>query len=388
MGSSTDRAHEVVIIADDLTGACDAAVHFAQMGAKTYIGLHFDDEPPTDWDVCAVNTDTRCSSPEEAAARTAYACETARKWRSKLILKKIDSMMRGNIAAEISAARAVLQPRITLLTPAFPALGRTVRGGEVHVEGGGAPISIAEQLDGFRCAAIPAVSVEELRIHFAHAVEQGIDILIPDTLNESGLHLIVEAAAGIGGLLWVGSGGLAQAIARVLRPDRKNTPSITKARKPMLLCVGSDHAVTLKQLERLATDEHPLLIEAGAGGYRAANAALGEERNVVLLLKRTQLSSTALQEFAESIRIDLCGGLVLTGGDTAMHILDALKAKSIRSRDEVLAGIPQGEIIGGVADGLSVITKSGAFGGPDALSQVIATLRAAPEGKTLDTQAQ
>ena len=379
MDSPIHRAHGIVIIADDLTGACDAAIYFAEEGARTYIGLHFDDTPPADWEVCAINTDTRCSSPVEAAARTRYACERARKWRSKSIFKKIDSTMRGNVVAEIAAARAVLQPRITLLTPAFPALGRTVREGKLHIAGGGPPIRIAEYFQGLRCSAIPALPTEELGVRIAQAMEQGIDILIPDAWSESDLRIVVQASAGIDGLLWVGSGGLAQSIASTIASNRRRRIPIASTPKPVLLCVGSDHGATAKQLQHLAAHEHALFIEAGADGYRTANAALGEERNVVLLLKRAQLNLTALREFAQSIRLALCGGLILTGGDTALHILDAFQAKGIRSRTEVLAGIPQGEILGGAADGLPVITKSGAFGAPDALSRCVERLRGQPE---------
>ena len=136
-------------------------------------------------------------------------------------------------------------------------------------------------------------------------------------------------------------------------------------------------------MQHLADREQALFIEAGASGYKEANAALGEQRNVVLLLRRAHLDPAPLREFAASIRLDLCGGLILTGGDTAAQILDAFEAKSIRSRAEVLAGIPQGEILGGAADGLPVITKSGAFGAQDALSRCVETLRAPPENADL-----
>ncbi len=380
---SVDRA---VIVADDLTGACDAAVYFAETGRRTYTGLHFDAHPPADCEVFSINSDTRCSSPAEAAARTAHACENARKWGARRIVKKIDSMMRGNIAAELAAARAVLQPRITLLTPAFPALGRIVRDGKLHIDGGGLPIGIAGHLAGLRCAAIPALPKQELGIRFAQAIEQGIEVLIPDTLSESGLRTVVEASAGIDGLLWAGSGGLAQAIASTLGPVSKSRTAVASTRKPLLLCVGSDHVVTLQQLSHLKNQEHAAIVNAGCDGYRMANAALDRQRNVVLLLERKQLETATLREFAKSIRIDLCGGLILTGGDTALHILDALETKSIRSCAEVLPGIPQGEICGGAADGLPVVTKSGAFGAPDALSHCIRRLSAAPENTVHDNR--
>ena len=185
--------------------------------------------------------------------------------------------------------------------------------------------------------------------------------------------MVVEASLGIDGVLWAGSGGLAQALAST-GPVRSRIP-IASTDKPLLICVGSDHGATSRQLEHLAAHEHAVFVEAGTDGYSRANAALNEERNVVLLLQRAHLGSTVLREFAESIEIGRCGGLILTGGDTAMHILDAFEARGIRCCAEVLAGIPQGEILGGAAGGLPVITKSGAFGAPDALSRCVERMR-------------
>lgn len=379
MNSPIPRKHGVVIIADDLTGACDAAVHFAAAGLATYIGLHYDDQPPPDWEAWAINTDTRCSGSNEAAARVSFACESARRLGAAVIVKKIDSTMRGNVAAEIEAARAVFQPRITLLAPAFPALGRIVRSGSIFIEGGGAPIAIGERLPGLRYAILPAPREQDVRLRWrdaiARAAEERLDILIPDTESERDLRLVAEAAAEIDGILLAGSGGLTKAIASTLGSAGRTAAPLAGVRRPVLICAGSDHGATLRQLKHVETQEHALFTKAGPEGYRHANAALAQGRNVVLLLERSHLDAAVLREFAETLRIDLCGALLLTGGDTAMHVLDALGAKTICCRSEILPGLPEGEILGGAADGLLLVTKSGAFGAPDALSRCIEILR-------------
>ena len=68
--------------------------------------------------------------------------------------------------------------------------------------------------------------------------------------------------------------------------------------------------------------------------------------------------------------VEHAGGLLLSGGDTASLVCRALAVDSIRLVDEVTTGIPFGVLRGGLADGRTVATKSGAFGNMDALVRV------------------
>ena len=59
----------------------------------------------------------------------------------------------------------------------------------------------------------------------------------------------------------------------------------------------------------------------------------------------------------------LCAGaLILTGGETAYSVLDALGLRVIDLEDEPLEGVAAGW-----AEGILVMTKSGGFGGAEAL---------------------
>ena len=53
----------------------------------------------------------------------------------EICIKKIDSTLRGNVAAETLAAMHALGRANAIIVPAFPAQGRTVVGGMVHVNG-------------------------------------------------------------------------------------------------------------------------------------------------------------------------------------------------------------------------------------------------------------
>jgi uncharacterized protein YgbK (DUF1537 family) len=68
-------------------------------------------------------------------------------------------------------------------------------------------------------------------------------------------------------------------------------------------------------------------------------------------------------------------GVIVTGGDGARALVDAVNATGLKLRDEVVTGMPIGNLTGGCADGLSVVTKAGSFGGTDALIQAVDALR-------------
>jgi uncharacterized protein YgbK (DUF1537 family) len=64
--------------------------------------------------------------------------------------------------------------------------------------------------------------------------------------------------------------------------------------------------------------------------------------------------------------------LVVTGGDTAMHILRGLGVDMIELIEESLPGIPVGKItVPNSRQKIIFISKAGSFGDPDALEKVL-----------------
>jgi uncharacterized protein YgbK (DUF1537 family) len=68
-------------------------------------------------------------------------------------------------------------------------------------------------------------------------------------------------------------------------------------------------------------------------------------------------------------------GLVVTGGDAARALVDALDATAIDLRGEVIDGVPLGMLVGGPANGLPIVTKAGGFGDDDTLVQSVEAVR-------------
>jgi len=66
------------------------------------------------------------------------------------------------------------------------------------------------------------------------------------------------------------------------------------------------------------------------------------------------------------------GALILTGGDTARSVCEALHIDGIELLGEIETGVPVGRAVGST---LVIVTKAGAFGGPRALALARETLR-------------
>ncbi len=85
--------------------------------------------------VLAVNTSTRHLAPAAARVRVEAAGRHLREWSPRITFKKIDSTLRGPVPDEVAAAMGAFGRRTALVCPAFPAAGRIVREGGVLVYG-------------------------------------------------------------------------------------------------------------------------------------------------------------------------------------------------------------------------------------------------------------
>ena len=129
---------KVQIIADDLTGALDVAGPFASRGQPTFVVVKDEGCPPDQFagaTVVSINSASRHLAPTDAAARVRGVVERLCTPAGEICIKKIDSTLRGNVAAETLAAMHALGRANAIIVPAFPAQGRTVVGGMVHVNG-------------------------------------------------------------------------------------------------------------------------------------------------------------------------------------------------------------------------------------------------------------
>jgi uncharacterized protein YgbK (DUF1537 family) len=353
----------ILLIADDLTGACDAAVHFAARGHRTVVSL----DPRLDAcgaDALAITTETRGLSPE--ALRAVFNGLSRADHRilwSALLFKKIDSTLRGNTGLEIGLAAEAFACDSALITPAFPAQGRTVVSGVLRVSGA-AFIDVASywRAQGLcDCAHVAPAGV-------AAALAAGTRFISADASSDRDLDAI--AAAGLAStrrILWAGSAGLASALARAVVPGPHEESRPAERYPAVLFCIGTDHPVTIEQQRALAA-ACPLL-ELNAETAEPVHVAEGMRAGVHVALQ-IPYGRIAPERIRQLIG-DWRGPLALSGGATASLVCRALGVREIHLHREIDPGIPRGVIAGGLFDGLPIVTKSGGFGKPSALIQIV-----------------
>src|SRR5215216_377994 len=123
----------IAIIADDLTGAADTGVQFVRAGYRTAVFFRATDVLADDLDAVSLDTDSRAMPAGFAAKRVLDAAHVAS--GARIVYKKLDSTLRGNVAAELVAALGGARRDRVVVAPAFPAAGRTTVGGIQRVHG-------------------------------------------------------------------------------------------------------------------------------------------------------------------------------------------------------------------------------------------------------------
>ena len=132
---------QVLVIADDLIGAAATAARFARAGQRvTMVAPEQVARVAEDHDVIVANLDSRHMPPHQATDLVADVVEAV--WPVGLVIKRIDTTLRGNLGAEVEAAwtevreRCPPQTRLrVIVVPAFPAAGRTTVDGVQLLDG-------------------------------------------------------------------------------------------------------------------------------------------------------------------------------------------------------------------------------------------------------------
>jgi D-threonate/D-erythronate kinase len=363
---------ESLIFADDLTGACDAAVVFAERGFRTvaWISELYPDpvEPPPSLQiqVLALNTASRHLPAEEAASRLAEVVKWSRLHAVRTLFKKIDSLFRGNTFDEIFEIRRLFPGYLFVLAPAFPRNGRTMRNGCVQaVNLVSRPLNVHAELTS-RGLSPHLIRASDSAFTIPLALAAHKHFLLCDAASDADLDVIAQTTCALfPRVIWIGSAGLAEALARTSPVASMKTKSCLILR-PMIFCIGSSHEVTRRQLACLVQADAVVDLSLdGALGVSLASAS-NSGKSLLLDMADTTLPRARLAKVLSQF-IERGCTLVLSGGETAIQVCRALGATSLALEGELLAGVVFGRLRGGPAEGTQVITKSGAFGGPETL---------------------
>lgn len=390
----TDRPR-VLIIADDLTGAMDAAGPFAARGLPTWVAALPEDCDPSRFvraTVVSVNTESRHLPPGEAARRVTEAWEQVGGETFDVVVKKIDSTLRGNPVAETAALAAAARRSRSLVAPAFPAQGRVTRGGQVFVHG--TPLAETAFAKDALSPAVTAPMAEAFAPLAAGAAVGSFDapafarrdpafdgVAVVDAESDAQLDSI---AAGVlpdaGHWLMVGSAGLTAALARALAVDGAQ-PEPPAVMGRIVYVVGSRARASRDQAATLASD--------GVSLVEAVNGRLGKEpvlapgADVLLLAvadthgREGDAGEVATMLSRHALRLVGAGNaqaIVATGGDTAIAFLRTSGNPAVVVGGELMPGIAYARLMIGSRP-VWLVTKAGGFGDVDALAEIGRRLR-------------
>ncbi|MFD7629220.1 four-carbon acid sugar kinase family protein [Streptomyces sp. NPDC059851] len=388
MTSRRGQGPSIAVLADDLTSAGDGAAPFRRTGHDARILFRLPEaEAGSPRGVTAVDLGTRVAAEEDAVARTRQAA--SRFADADVLLKTVDSTLRGHVAAEVRAARSGSGRRAVIVAPAFPAEGRVTVGGVQYVRG--VPVHESE----FARDPAHPVRCSDLAELFPDAVPAGPDqaaelprllgagaVVAYSAQRDADLDLLVASVPDPDEVLWVGSPGLAAALARhCARAVAAHQPVPGPARRPLVV-VGSANPATRRQLDLLcdradvravAATEDPAAVVAELSGTTAPVLVLHtpderRPRDTALALGRSM--ADAVRKLVEEDRVD---ALVLTGGETAAEVLDVLGVTGIGLADEPEPGVAHGTLLG--PPSLPVLIKAGGFGDVNTLVRLCRLLR-------------
>jgi uncharacterized protein YgbK (DUF1537 family) len=377
--STTVPLHQVIVTTDDLTGACDTAVAFSARGMKTEVMLNWFAAEDTTAEVIAVDTESRDIPTEQARRRLKAAANHLDLQRYSHIFKKIDSVFRGNTFNEIAAAVKEFPVDLVVMVPANPKLGRTSKDGVVRIRdlSGERTFAIRDELQARGltiCHAASDSTAEEIAKALEKSLFGGCQLVYCDAMTERDLQIIVAEGRRLAvRTLWIGSAGLARALAFDLAEGSGIDSSESSAGGPtnersgsIFFFVGSDHLVTKTQL--VALREENDVIECAFEG--PASDELWNGDAFLVPVKRGVTTELDIATMLKRIHPDNVNYLFMTGGDTATLVCRALGIQGLRLEDEFAPGLPRGVAVGGTLAGTTVILKSGGFGDADVLCRI------------------
>jgi uncharacterized protein YgbK (DUF1537 family) len=356
-----------------------------------------------------LTSESRHLSPTAADERVWNATRAALAGAPRILLKKIDSTLRGNIAAEIMAGLRATGLQHVLIAPAVPRHGRIMREGEVFMNG--VPLRQteigADALSPPPSAPLPQIlraASKDLIVHvwtrgaaFALNVEAGIHAYVADCETEADLDAIAQfAISHCDEVLPVGASGLATAIAKQLAqtPSSELLSVIQRiseqAQNPILFVIGSRTAASAEQAARLcAAGAEELTMSFSAhtqDGDWIFDRSVNESTPPVALIVRpessrepnlisaSKIAQTLGRTAADIVRRLQVDAVVMVGGDTAFETFQALGVSEASVAGEIMPGVAIGTM---QVDGrsLTFITKAGGFGDANALIEIIKYLK-------------
>ena len=400
-------------IADDFTGASDAASFFAKGGFRTLLtnGVPKKDFPAQALsvaDAVVIALKSRALPAAEAVSESLAAADWLLDAGAPRLYEKycstFDSTEKGNIGPVGDALLKRTNAKRALVCPSLPANGRAVRGGVLYVNG----VPLAESpmrfhpLNPMTKSRVKDLMEMQSELPAAElGAPSGLSGGLPASLPEK-CYLIPDYATDDDGMriaelfpdekVYTGGSGLCEALARVLcRRDRKEYagPSVYDfpggPDRRFLILAGSCSEMTGKQIRAWkslglpAVRIDPELLLSDPGALSEWKRTVSENRGSLLLhslpeegrskesrYTQEQLSAALDHAFEELSRTALASGtrrLLAAGGETSGAVCRALTNRFFYIGKSLAPGVPL--LFPDDLPELHLALKSGNFGGED-----------------------
>lgn len=413
---------EIVIIADDLTGANATSVLLSRAGyrAATFLKLNaYDEKEHKHFKAISISTDSRGISQDMAYDRVKEVINFFKHKQVKLFSKRIDSTMRGNVGKEIDAVLDYLaEDEIAIVVAAFPFSGRITIGGYLMVDS--IPLEntdvakdpktpmytsyvpkIIQQQSRYDVDYISLDQVlkgeEILKERIISGKSKGNRIIVIDAATNEDIKAIAKATKSTGlKVVSVDPGPFTAALTKEFVEKPTSVPG-----QKVMLTVGSVSNLTRRQLEALKVKHDCLFETVNPEALIYDNSRENEINKVVKNLREkmdrynilgvvTTTDETEVLDLHDiagnlgiteddvTLRISnglakitrklieetdtLIGGLFTSGGDVTVAVCQELQSAGIEVKDEVLPLTVYGRLIKGKYDHMPIITKGGLVG--------------------------
>ena len=372
------QTSDLYIVADDLTGACDVAACFSAVAGpmEVFISPEVVKKPDN---LAVINTQTRLLSAQDSyETLKSIGSRLADK---KIIFKKIDTALRGQVGAELQGLLDGVGEKTgsweTIVAPAIPKIGKTTRDGLQYDDG--VPINRTAYADDLLTPVNSANIAEIIR-------QTGqLEFKVCDAQTDDDLRSIISESSNGNKKVFVGSLGLAAVLAEKLERVNKGDSNMPTADRAMIVC-GSRYERSQAQIEKAAVDMGVKVVYIHPTEMTPDQLSWLKNENVCLLsitpekietseYQASKIVNHFVSTIAELVRHFRPQGLGIVGGETAYHLLKKLNVNRLRIYGRMAQVISYGVIEDGQVAGLPFLTKGGSVGPDDSVIKMINLLK-------------
>ncbi len=388
---------KLMIIADDFTGALDTAVVFSAFSVRVKVVLNFSSISvlSQESDIMVVNTDSRHMNCDDAYKCVYDIARIAKESGFSYIYKKVDSGLRGNVGAELSAVMDAYGQDSLHFIPAYPKMNRITRNGYHYINGKLLEESIfaEDPFEPAKSSSIFDVVSKQTSKKLLKGFQKGNGIHIYDAVTEDDLSRIAATLGPDNLRLCSGCAGFAPYLATVLGFDSRNIETIN-VRKPLIVISGSLNQVSINQIEKAAAIGYkrfslsktekadPDFITSFAGKKMLENvkhSVLSDGVAIIDVNSGSPFEEKNARQRVASLLGSIAKALLdmqidaiffLIGGDTLKAMTDEISCNEISIVCEIGIGMVLNKIMYKESE-IFVISKSGGFGDENLLIDLI-----------------